>query len=96
MPSTTVLRLLFLAAVFVPLVCLYSGSLRLPQQLLFSMLHPHPLAARTSSTVVKTMPHLAFVATCGMVAVLTNASLPACIVMAVAGYLFYVCLHFFG
>ena len=95
MPSTTVLRLLFLAAVFVPLVCLYSGSLRLPQQLLFSMLH-HPPAARTSSGMVKTMPHLAFVATCGMVAVLTNASLPACIVMAVAGYLFYVCLHFFG
>ena len=93
MPSTTVLRLLFLAAVFVPLVCLYSGSLRLPQQLLVSMLHPP--AARTSS-MVKTMPHLAFVATCGMVAVLTNASLPACIVMAVAGYLFYVCLHFFG
>ena len=96
MPSTTVLRLLFLAAVFVPLVCLYSGSLRLPQQLLFSMLHPPAARTSTSSGMVKTMPHLAFVATCGMVAVLTNASLPACIVMAVAGYLFYVCLHFFG
>lgn len=42
------------------------------------------------------MRHIAFVATCGVVALLTNASMPSCIVMAVAGYLFYVCMHFFG
>ena len=38
----------------------------------------------------------AVVATCGAVALLTNASLPACVVLAVAGYLSYACLCFFG
>lgn len=39
---------------------------------------------------------LAFVATCCAVALLRNVSLQTCVMMAIVGYLFYVCLHFFG
>jgi hypothetical protein len=42
------------------------------------------------------MRHLAFVTICGVVAVLADMSLPSCIVMAAAGYMFYVCMFFFG
>ena len=42
------------------------------------------------------MRHIVFVLICATVALLANASMPSCIVMAMAGYLFYVCVYFFG
>ena len=44
----------------------------------------------------KKMRHLVFVAICGTVALVANASMPLCIVVAVGLYLLYACARFFS